>query len=44
MSFYVHAFGVRHGDDIALVDTLVQPGHVDLIADALVRARVIPNG
>jgi glyoxylase-like metal-dependent hydrolase (beta-lactamase superfamily II) len=34
----VHAFVVRDGDDVILVDTLLQSGHVDLIADALARA------
>ncbi len=38
VSFDVHAFVVRDGDDIILVDTLLQPGHVDLIADAVARA------
>ena len=38
MSFDVRAFVVRRGDDIALVDTLMQPEHCELILDALARA------
>ena len=38
VSFDVHAFVVRDGDDLILIDTLLQPGHIDLIADALARA------
>jgi glyoxylase-like metal-dependent hydrolase (beta-lactamase superfamily II) len=38
MSFDVRAFVVRRGDDIALIDTLMQPEHCELILDALARA------
>lgn len=38
MSFDVQAFVVKRGDDIALVDTLMQPAHADLVLDALARA------
>ena len=38
VTFDVHAFVVRDGDDVILVDALLQPGHVDLIAEALARA------
>ena len=37
-TFDVSAFVVRRGDSIVLVDTLMQPDHVELIRDALSRA------
>jgi glyoxylase-like metal-dependent hydrolase (beta-lactamase superfamily II) len=38
LSFDVNAFVVRRGDEVALVDTLMQPDHCELILDALGRA------
>lgn len=37
-SFDVHAFVVRRGNEIALVDALMQPAHTELIGEALARA------
>jgi glyoxylase-like metal-dependent hydrolase (beta-lactamase superfamily II) len=37
-SFEVNAFVVRRGDRIAVVDTLMQPDHCQLILEALARA------
>jgi hypothetical protein len=38
MSFDVRAFVVRTGADVALVDTLVRPEHVELLSAALADA------